>query len=61
MTEPTVITSTQLAFDRSAILRRVYKDKTHFVVEKNGLPVAVILPVDDYRDLLKTTEMPTDD
>jgi prevent-host-death family protein len=52
--EPTTITATQLLYERGSILSRVYKDKEHFVVEKSGLPVAAIIPVEEYYELTQT-------
>ena len=51
--KPTTISATQLLYERRQILSRVYKGKEHFVVEKSGLPVAAIIPVEDYEQLEK--------
>lgn len=51
-TKPTTITSTELQQRYGACMRRVYKDKEHLLVERDGLPVMVLIPVSDYETLI---------
>jgi len=53
---PEVISSTQLQRHIGDTLRRVFKDKQHLIVERDGLPVLVMLPVADYEALRRTAE-----
>lgn len=50
---PTTITSTALQQHYGSCIRRVYKGKEHLVVERDGLPVMVLIPVNDYEALTK--------
>jgi len=36
------------------VIQRAYIGSEHLVVEKNGLPVVVILPISDYEEMRKT-------
>lgn len=51
--QPTVISSTKLQRQFGAILRRCYKDGEQFIVERDGLPVFVVLAVRDYERLMQ--------
>jgi len=57
-TNPTleVISSTQLQRHIGETLRRGFKDKQHLIVERDGLPVLVMLPVADYEALRRKTD-----
>jgi len=35
-----------------ALIRRVHNNKEHFILEKDGIPVAALLDVDEYEDYL---------
>ena len=50
------ITATSLQREVGTILRRVGGQGEHLIVERDGFPVAVILPVGDYRNLTETTK-----
>jgi prevent-host-death family protein len=45
------ITSTDLQRRFGSIVRQLYKQKQHIIVERDGLPVMVILPMSDYEAL----------
>lgn len=45
---PTVISATQLQREAGKILLRSHKHGEHFIVERAGFPVVVILPLKDY-------------
>ena len=53
---PEIISSTQLQRHIGDTLRRVFKDKQHLIVERDGLPVLVMLPVADYEALRRKAE-----
>lgn len=53
---PEVISSTQLQRNIGETLRRVFKDKQHLMVERDGLPVLVMLPVADYEAFRRKAE-----
>ena len=57
---PEVISSTQLQRNIGETLRRVFKDKQHLMVERDGLPVLVMLPVADYEALRHKAESGTE-
>lgn len=56
---PEVISSTQLQRNIGDTLRRVFKDKQHLIVERDGLPVLVMLPISDYEALKHNADQAT--
>ena len=58
-TTPEVISSTQLQRNIGETMRRVFKDKQHLIVERDGLPVLVMLPIADYEALKRNTDQTT--
>ncbi|MCZ7554615.1 MAG: type II toxin-antitoxin system Phd/YefM family antitoxin [Anaerolineales bacterium] len=56
---PEIISSTQLQRNIGETMRRVFKDKQHLIVERDGLPVLVMLPVADYEALKHSAERVT--
>lgn len=59
ITTPEVISSTQLQRNIGDTLRRVFRDKQHLIVERDGLPVLVMLPVADYEALKRHADQTT--
>ncbi len=57
--KPEIISSTQLQRNIGDTLRRVFKDKQHLIVERDGLPVLVMLPVADYEALKRRAQEST--
>lgn len=55
----TTISSTTVQTHFGDLLRRAYKHKERFIVERGGLPVVVILPVAEYEALTKAQEQLT--
>lgn len=53
---PEVISSTQLQRNIGDTLRRVFRDKQHLIVERDGLPVLVMLPIADYEALTRNAD-----
>jgi len=49
MTEPTLVTATEMKLKSGEILRRVYQDKESFFVERGGYRIAAILPAEEYQ------------
>ncbi|MFC1960023.1 type II toxin-antitoxin system Phd/YefM family antitoxin [Chloroflexota bacterium] len=47
------VTATEAKTHFGAIVRCVYKNGEHLIVERDGLPVVIILPVTDYDALTK--------
>lgn len=56
---PEIISSTQLQRNIGDTLRRVFRDKQHLIVERDGLPVLVMLPVADYEALKRSADQTT--
>jgi len=56
---PEIISSTQLQRNIGDTLRRVFKDKQHLIVERDGLPVLVMLPIADYEALNRSADQTT--
>jgi prevent-host-death family protein len=40
----------------SEMIRRVYSGEEHFIIERDGLPVAVLVSVEEYRELMRERE-----
>ena len=47
------VSSTHVQQHFGSVIRQVYKDKARFLIERNGLPIMVILPVGDYEALVR--------
>ncbi len=43
---------TELRRDTATIIDRVHRDKEHAIVRRRSLPVAVIIDIEEYEDLL---------
>lgn len=52
---PPVVTipSTELNLRAGNVLRRVAVDREHIIIERNGYPIAVMIPIHDYERLTK--------
>ena len=50
------IAATQAHRQFGELLRRAFSGTEHFVIEKDGLPVAVILSMAEYKDLIQERE-----
>jgi hypothetical protein len=53
---PTIITATQMQHHSGQILKRVFTQHEYFVVERDGYPVAAIVPMDVYRAYFPTQD-----
>jgi prevent-host-death family protein len=54
--KPTVITATELQQKSGQILRRIFQDREHFIIERGGYPIAVVIPVQDYSQSISGRE-----
>jgi len=43
---------TKARVNLGAIVRRVHVNKEHFILEKDGIPIAALLDIDEYEDFL---------
>ena len=50
------ISSTSAQRQFGAVLRRVHTGEEHIVVEQNGLPLAVMISISEYDELMKERE-----
>ncbi len=50
------ISATSVQREVGTVIRRVAKDKEHLIIEYDGIPVAVILPIADYERLMSACE-----
>ncbi len=53
MTDTVTITATEMHQRRGEIIKRCFRDKKHFIVEKDGLPLVAIVPIDEYQRMVK--------
>jgi prevent-host-death family protein len=53
---PVTIPATTVHRNFSDIIRRAHSGKEHFIVERDGLPVVVILPMAEYEEFLLERE-----
>lgn len=47
------IPATELNLRAGNVLRRVAVDRQHIIIERNGYPIAVMIPIHDYEDISK--------
>jgi prevent-host-death family protein len=52
---PQIITipATELNLRAGNVLRRVAVDREHIIIERNGYPIAVMIPIHDYQLFVK--------
>jgi len=43
---------TKARVNLGALIRRVHINKEHFILEKDGIPIAALLDIDEYEDYL---------
>jgi prevent-host-death family protein len=43
------LSATELHRQLGQVIRRCFRDKDHFVIERGGAPLVVIIPIDDYQ------------
>ena len=57
MNEIPSIGSTQLQRATSKVLKRVFVGKERLVIERGGFPVAVLVPYQDFEELMRLVEV----
>ena len=58
MPKQATITASELQRTSGKILRRVAVDKERLIIERAGYPVAVVLPFEEYEELLRQQVTP---
>ena len=53
---PTSIAMTKARINFGSVMKRVRLKKERFVIEKDGYPVAVLMDIDEYEDLLDMSD-----
>jgi prevent-host-death family protein len=53
LSSPRVITATEIRRNFSAVIRRLRQRREHTIIQSSGEPVAVLLPVAEYEQLLR--------
>lgn len=48
------IPATELNLRAGNVLRRVAVDRQHIIIERNGYPIAVMIPIHDYHHIKNT-------
>jgi len=48
-----VITATEMRRNFSAVVQRLRKRREHAIIQSSGAPVAVLLPIAEYEELLR--------
>lgn len=56
MTTTTTIPITKARVNLGAIVKRASLKKERFIIEKDGYPVAMLMDIDEYEDLLDQTD-----
>ena len=54
---PVTIPATQAHRQLGELIRRVHSGREHFVVEKDGLPVAALISMNEYQQLMREREL----
>jgi prevent-host-death family protein len=54
----TTITATEMQHKSGEIIRRAYTDNEHFIVERSGYPMVVIVPLAYYRAFTDSGTLP---
>lgn len=52
MRQTAIISATELHKHRGLILKRCFREKLSFIVEKDGIPMVAIIPIDHYQTLI---------
>ncbi len=51
--QPVTIPATKVHRDLAELIRRIYSGREHFIVEKDGLPIMVMLSIGDYEQMME--------
>jgi prevent-host-death family protein len=49
VTKPTSINATTLKTHSGALLKQVFRQKKHYLIERSGYPIAALIPIEEYR------------
>jgi prevent-host-death family protein len=52
------VTATEAQNRFGALIRRAYADEEHLIVERGGIPVVAIVPMQDYERLVASEHLP---
>jgi len=55
-----MVTATEAKNRFGKIIKRAYSNDEHVVVKKSGIPVVVIVPIQDYEQLVRQDELPSE-
>jgi prevent-host-death family protein len=58
---PVTIPATQAHRSFGELIRRVFSGKEHFIIERDGLPVAVMLSMSEYEQVMEEREQQKQD
>lgn len=61
MPKPTIISATEMHKKRGEIIKRSYRNGEHFIVEKDGIPLVAIVPIQTYKAVFAPTTQPDDE
>ncbi|MEK7099422.1 MAG: type II toxin-antitoxin system Phd/YefM family antitoxin [Patescibacteria group bacterium] len=48
----TIVPLTKARINLGALIKRVHRDKEYFILEKDGIPVAGLMDIDEFEDYL---------
>ena len=54
-----MVTATEAKNRFGKIIKRAYSNDEHLIVERGGIPVVVIVPIQDYEQLVRQDELPS--
>lgn len=54
-----MVTATEAKNRFGKIIKRAYSNDEHLIVERGGIPVVVIVPIQDYEQLVRRDELPS--
>ena len=52
----TIISACYFRQHLAKVIQQIVREKKHFQVEKNGLPVMAIIPIDEYSNLMELAQ-----
>lgn len=55
MSQVTTISATQMHQKRGEMIKRCVRDKEHFIIERDGIPLVALIPIEEYRAAFNLT------
>jgi prevent-host-death family protein len=55
-----IVNATEAKTRFGEMIKRAYSNDEHLVVKKSGIPVVVIVPIQDYEQLVRQDELPSE-